>query len=254
VIVTEEGSIFIDRAPNEENSLTQGACSSILAGAFMVVIDLLRVPGKGVFMGPVSFFLLEGIRRTVSSFLECIPSARRFVRNRRETVVWRTLFVPLCLMLGLGAVITTRSVHASTISVGGYTVLNGRTAINRANFFVYMDQDSGLNHGFPSGFFGDVNEISINAGCLDDPLSLTGCSSDINRLDTSRGTVLQIVFGPLPPGHFAGVNIEEPEHWGVSHLGIGYITSLEPTLWCSMHALQTGSPFSSALGAAPRLL
>ncbi len=59
-----------------------------------------------------------------------------------------------------------------------------------------------------------IGEINIDAACLDDPSSPSGCSADQMRLDRDRVNVLRISFGPLSEDEFAGVNIEEPEHWG----------------------------------------
>ena len=93
---------------------------------------------------------------------------------------------------------------------------------NQAAFYVYKDQDSGFNHGFPSGFFAsnadNLKTIHIDAGCIDNPVDVTtGCypSSATTALDTVRGTVLRLSFDAQTPGNFAGVNIEEPESWGV---------------------------------------
>jgi hypothetical protein len=103
-----------------------------------------------------------------------------------------------------------------------YNELTTRVTANRLAWYVYQDQDVGFNHGFPSGFFGAIDRIHLNAACIDDPLASDGCSSDPNRLDTARGTVLRVSFDPIPEGLFAGLNIEEPEDWGVTQTGRGY--------------------------------
>ncbi|MFZ1133787.1 MAG: hypothetical protein WAN69_02495 [Candidatus Korobacteraceae bacterium] len=105
----------------------------------------------------------------------------------------------------------------TNISNSAYQLLNSRVAANDNNFYVYLDADSGFNHGFPSGFFGD-GLISINAGCIDDPADPNvGCfpSTDTTDFDATRGTVLQITFPSLPGTNFAGLNIEEPQNFGV---------------------------------------
>jgi hypothetical protein len=107
------------------------------------------------------------------------------------------------------------------ISPAAYKLLDGRVGAVRKAFWVYLDQDSGFNRGFPSGFFGRIASITVNAGCID-TLTPSGCSSNANALDTKRGTVLAIAFGAQPVGSFAGVNIEEPENWGVRRTGRGY--------------------------------
>ncbi len=108
------------------------------------------------------------------------------------------------------------------ISDPAYSLFTQRVAANRLNFHVYRASDSGLNHGVPSGFFGEINKIHLDAACIDDPNSPTGCSTDPNRLDRERGTVLSISFDSLAPGTFAGVNIEEPENYGANPRGKGY--------------------------------
>lgn len=97
-----------------------------------------------------------------------------------------------------------------------------RIAANRQAFFVYRDSDSAFNHGFPSGFFGALDKIDLDASCIDDAASANGCTTDRSRLDRVRGNVLRISFNPLSSGQYAGVNFEEPENWGVQRKGSGY--------------------------------
>jgi hypothetical protein len=109
------------------------------------------------------------------------------------------------------------------ISNPAYQTLNARSSANQAAFYVYRDADSGLNHGFPSGFFGILSSIDIDTACVDDPAQANGCSIDPTRLDTVRGTVMRVTFGKqnqLPL--FSGVNIEDPENWGMLQTGVGY--------------------------------
>lgn len=114
----------------------------------------------------------------------------------------------------------------NTQLAAAYQELNSRVFADQTSFYVYLDQDSALNHGFPSGWFGsmpDLNDyITLNSGCIDDPTATTGCSADTTKLDRNRGTVLSITFAPLSTGQYAGVNIEEPENWGVNQTGNGY--------------------------------
>ena len=98
-----------------------------------------------------------------------------------------------------------------------YEELRQRIVANTNNFYVYLDQDSGLNHGFPSGFFGTINAITIDTGCIDDPTdSSIGCypASNGTALDLTNGTVFRVTFSPLSGNQYAGINIEEPLNWG----------------------------------------
>ena len=98
-----------------------------------------------------------------------------------------------------------------------YHEISQRVMANSASFYVYLDEDSGLNHAYPSGVFPAGASLGIDAGCIDDPADETlGCypSTDTTQLDTTRGTVLRITFPSLPGTDFAGLNIEEPENWG----------------------------------------
>lgn len=102
------------------------------------------------------------------------------------------------------------------ISEGAYSLIAQRTTANRRSFYVFQDADSGFNHGFPSGFHGNVsNKIQLDAGCVNDVGAVNGCApAGSTRLDRERGTVLRVSFDPLSPGQFVGVNFEEPENWG----------------------------------------
>jgi hypothetical protein len=125
---------------------------------------------------------------------------------------------------GLVVLLIASQVAAQTLPVigpGAFKSLDTRVAAVRKAFWVYQDQDSGFNHGFPSGFWGHISSISINAGCVD-AQTPSGCSSSATALDKKRGTVLAFTFGAQPSGSFAGVNIEEPENWGVRRTGRGY--------------------------------
>jgi hypothetical protein len=61
----------------------------------------------------------------------------------------------------------------SAISDLAYQDVNGCVTANQSVFYVYQDQDSGFNHGFPSGLFpgAEASQITINAGCIDDASS-----------------------------------------------------------------------------------
>ncbi len=104
-----------------------------------------------------------------------------------------------------------------------FKLLDGRASANQEYFFVFQDGDSGFNHGFPSGSFGDRSKIHVETACLDDPTARNGCSTDQTRLDPTRGPVLRVSFDPLPSGDFAGLNIQEPENYDpMNHVGNPY--------------------------------
>lgn len=109
-----------------------------------------------------------------------------------------------------------------------YAELTARVNANQASFFVYLDQDSGFNHGVPSGWFasaGNLGTIHLDAGCIDDPAdTTTGCfpSTNTTALDTNRGTVMRMTFDAQTGQNYAGINIEEPMDWGVLQTGSGY--------------------------------
>jgi hypothetical protein len=128
--------------------------------------------------------------------------------------------------IALGPVPASSQSQSGPISGPAYQLIDARVAANQAGLYVYLDQDSGFNHGFPSGFFasnaGNLGTIHIDTGCVFDATAANGCSADSSVLDRSHGTVLRISFDSQTSGNFAGVNIEEPENWGVLQTGSGY--------------------------------
>src|ERR1700694_1918868 len=115
--------------------------------------------------------------------------------------------------------------QGNTISGPGLDLVHELVQANRSSFSLYVDSDSGYNKGFPSGFFpgGPVlTKIHLDTACVYDPQSSNGCATDRTRMDRVRGTVMRISFDPLASGEFVGINIEEPENWGVNMRGIGY--------------------------------
>src|SRR5579863_3581346 len=88
---------------------------------------------------------------------------------------------------------------SNAISGPAYTELVNRANAPRNSFFIYLDADSGFNHGVASGVFGATAKVHLNAACIDDPTTLntTGCSSSNLALDQTRGTVFQIAIDPL---------------------------------------------------------
>ncbi len=141
----------------------------------------------------------------------------------------------------------TASAQGSTnISTPAYELINNNAVANQGSFFVYLDQDSGQNHGFPSGFMGtDQSTITLNAGCIDSSSSSTGCSSDPTVLDRVHGTVISISFAAQGPGNWAGLAIEEPQGWLALQYGKGYNLTGALALLSQTRAL-----FSHAVGCA----
>ena len=112
-----------------------------------------------------------------------------------------------------------QNVPPGQISKGAYRVITNRVGAVRSSFYVYKDADSGDNHGFPSGVFGNLSSIHILPACVDSPSAPSGISTSSTQTDSVRGTVMSITFDPQAPGTFVGLNIEEPENWG-GHQGL----------------------------------
>ena len=110
------------------------------------------------------------------------------------------------------------------ISDCAYQLLNQRSMANRADFFVYKDADSALNHSFASGLFGniDLTHVLLDANCIDDPASPSGCSSDLSSLDTKHGTVFRFKYPALSGSSFVGLNWQEPENYSQAIATLGY--------------------------------
>jgi hypothetical protein len=116
-----------------------------------------------------------------------------------------------------------------------YQELGRRVVANSNSFYVYLDEDSGLNHGFPSGSFTGygASPVTIDPGCIDDPLDTNiGCypASDTTALDQTHGTVFRITFPPETGNQFTGLNIEEPQNWGALYAAgkCGVTTTCNP--------------------------
>lgn len=114
----------------------------------------------------------------------------------------------------------------TSIADCGLRALNQLASANQTGFYVYKDADSGLNHGFPSGLFGspgfDFSKVTLDAACIDDPLSSTGCTTNLNSLDAARGTVFRISLPPLRSFQFVGLNFQDPQNYDPSYTGNGY--------------------------------
>ena len=113
----------------------------------------------------------------------------------------------------------------SSISPPAYALINSRTSQNQTQFYIYSDMDSGFNHGFPSGLFGNaMGKLTFTPNCVYAPTLPSGCATDPTVLDQARGTVFQFVFQSMPSGsgQFVGLNFEEPQNLGVLQQGNGY--------------------------------
>lgn len=112
-------------------------------------------------------------------------------------------------------------IRTSAVGDLAYTLLAERVRANQSQFFLYNDADSGLNHGFVSGVFGNPPVVQINPACIDAAVP-TGCSTDPSVLDRVRGTVLSLTFGPRSAGQFHGVTIQEPLNGATGPGVVGY--------------------------------
>src|ERR1041384_5085100 len=90
-----------------------------------------------------------------------------------------------------------------TISDCAYEVINQRIAVNRNKFFVFQDANSPLNHGY-SALFGniDLQPVLLDANCVYDSTSNTGCATNTSALDTTRGTVFRFSYPALSGSSF----------------------------------------------------
>jgi uncharacterized protein (TIGR03437 family) len=132
------------------------------------------------------------------------------------------LTVPILLFTGT---LPMPAQTATSISAPALTWIDSQVQADRNSFYVYKDADSGLNHGFPSGWIpqndADRSKLHVDTACVYDPTSANRCATGVTKFDaTSRGTVLRVTFDPLAPGQFVGLNFEEPQ---------GYIANTDPT-------------------------
>ena len=145
-------------------------------------------------------------------------SVHRFEHKEAARLAFRQTYLTPFLLIVLFA----SHNGLAQVSNNAYQLLSSRIAANQSNFFVYQDADSGFNHGFASGYFGQIQSISVDPACVFDPASPNGCSTNSIVLDQQRGTVFRVSFSPLTDEEFAGLNFEEPEHWGENQVGQGY--------------------------------
>jgi hypothetical protein len=115
-----------------------------------------------------------------------------------------------------------RGPGTAALGPAAYAFLNSRVQANRTSFHVYKDADSGFNHGFPSGLWGNLGHVTLDTACVDDPGADGGCTSNPGRFDRQRGNVMSVRFDFASDEGFTGVNIEEPENWGGTRKGAGY--------------------------------
>jgi chitobiase/beta-hexosaminidase-like protein/VCBS repeat protein len=129
------------------------------------------------------------------------------------------------LMFALAAGVGSADAAQDGLTQRAVGLMNDLITAARSAFFVYKDSDSGENNGFLSGWFPGgpaLAKIHLNTACVYDPASPSGCTVDPDRFDRLRGTVIQITFDPLTAGQFAGINVEEPENYGVNPRGFGF--------------------------------
>jgi hypothetical protein len=70
-----------------------------------------------------------------------------------------------------------------------------------STFYVYEDANSGCNHFVPSGFMGDINDVTLEEAHTESPCGGT--------------TAIEITYGAQGPNGWAGVYWQEPENnWG----------------------------------------
>jgi len=132
----------------------------------------------------------------------------------------------LPLFLLLATPLLAENSAQSSISGQALPWINAQITADQASFYVYKDSDSGLNHGFSSGWFPDpkvdpaaLTKLHLDTACLYDPTSANRCATDTTKMDQTRGTVLRVTFDPLAPGEYVGFHFEEPQ---------GYITNFDP--------------------------
>src|SRR2546423_8745044 len=158
---------------------------------------------------------------------------RKGLRHGRDlkSVVLITLFLVIVILLGTPGALSTNKLQqgnddspCTDISDCAYQLLNQRSRANRADFYVYKDADSAFNHAFASGLFGniDLTRVLLDGNCVDDPASPSGCSSDLSKLDRTRGTVFRFKFPALSGSSFVGLNWQEPENFSQAIASLGY--------------------------------
>lgn len=149
--------------------------------------------------------------------------SRRVGSNGRRAKYYRVLFLAAAVLPV--SPMSAQSTSGADISSPAYISINSRASRNQSQFYIFSDMDSGFNHGFPSGKFGNApDKLTYTPNCVYDAASRSGCSASPTVLDPTRGTVFQLVFLPLirGSGEYAGLNFEEPQNWGVTQQGKGY--------------------------------
>jgi hypothetical protein len=139
---------------------------------------------------------------------------------------WLVFPAPIAGHLHKLAVAATIAIGQAAAQTGGISTdalaLSGERALAVRREFPIFSNGDGPFHGFVSGKFGPpglspaalqqlLDRLEVNAHCVYDPTSPDGCSTDLQRVDCERGTVLRIKFPPLTGNQFVGLNIEEPE-------------------------------------------
>jgi hypothetical protein len=114
--------------------------------------------------------------------------------------------------------------QAQSVSEGLDSLLASTLTDIRSNYYLYERFDSGFNHGFLSGLFANppslITSSAIQSSCILDVNAVSGCNSDPKALDKT-GTWLRLSIPPLTSSQYFGLNIEEPEKYGVLRTGYG---------------------------------
>lgn len=189
-----------------------------LKSVALVILLLLIV----VLLSPLETFSeLDTRKRSVTLPLPATPNTVFGGKQPPDPLSksWSTnRLVDLSIQPGIG------DSPCANISDCAYQLVNQRSMENRADFYVYKDADSALNHSFASGLFGniDLTRVLLDANCVDDPGLPSGCSSDLSRLDRTRGTVFRFKFPALSGSSFVGLNWQEPEDYSQAIASVGY--------------------------------
>jgi hypothetical protein len=126
----------------------------------------------------------------------------------------------LLAILAVASAVTTAYAEGLDVDAA-HALLNARVAAHRTSFDIYRDAGSAFNRGT----LAEGAKVHADPSCIDDAASAGGCSSDLQRLDRTRGTVLRVTFDAVTAKEPAAASIEEPAQWSVHRTGRGYDVS-----------------------------